>query len=151
MIRPGLIPNVAAALLVGLLTSGVARAADTPMTLPGAKLVSSDEVAKEQSSGALVVDARIASEYADGHIKGAINIPYREKSDKSVDFDARQDEFNLSKLPADKRAAIILYCNGPECWKSFKASTAAIKNGYTNIHWYRDGFPGWKSKGLPVE
>jgi rhodanese-related sulfurtransferase len=149
--RPGLIANVTVALFVGLLMAGVAQAADTPMTLPGAKLVSSDEVVKAQSSGALVVDARIASEYADGHIKGAVNIPYREKSDKSVDFDSRQDEFNLSKLPTDKAAAIILYCNGPECWKSFKASTAAIKNGYTDIRWYRDGFPGWKSKGLPVE
>jgi rhodanese-related sulfurtransferase len=151
MIRLSLIPNVAIALLVGLLMTGVARAADTPMTLPGAKLISSDEVVKAQSSGALVIDARIASEYADGHIKGAVNIPYREKSDKAVSFDPRQDEFNLAKLPADKGAAIILYCNGPECWKSFKASTAAIKDGYTNINWYRDGFPSWKSKGLPVE
>jgi rhodanese-related sulfurtransferase len=149
--RLSLIPNVAVALLFGILVAGVARAADTPMALPGVKVVSSDEVVKAQSSGALVIDARIASEYADGHIKGAVNIPYREKSDKAVTFDARQDEFNLSKLPADKSAAIVLYCNGPECWKSFKASTAAIKSGYTNINWYRDGFPSWKSKGLPVE
>ena len=66
-------------------------------------------------------------------------------------FDASQDEFNLAKLPADKGAAVVLYCNGPECWKSFKSSSAAIKGGYTNVLWYRLGFPDWKAKGLPVE
>jgi rhodanese-related sulfurtransferase len=145
------IPKLAVALVAGLLISGMAQAADTPETLAGAKRVSAEDVAKVQSSGAVVIDSRVAAEYAEGHIKGAINVPYREKSEKAVNFDASQDEFNLAKLPADKAAAIVIYCNGAECWKSFKASTVAIKGGYTNIHWYRDGFPNWKSKGLPVE
>ena len=125
--------------------------ADTPPTLDGTKLVSAGDVQKLQVSGAVVIDVRVASEYADGHIKGAMSVPYREKSDKAVTFDASQDEFNVGKLPPAKDAAIVLYCNGPECWKSFKASTAAIKAGYTNIYWYREGFPDWKSKGLPSE
>ena len=145
------IPKLAVALFVGLMMSGAAQAADTPATLAGSKLVSAADVAKLQSSGAIVIDARVASEYAEGHIKGAINVPYREKSAKDVNFDASQDEFNLAKLPADKAASLVIYCNGPECWKSFKASTVAIKGGYTNIHWYREGFPDWKSKGLPAE
>ena len=149
--RLSAIAKVTAALFVGLIVSGVAHAADTPATLAGTKLVSSDEVAKALSSGAVVIDLRVASEYAEGHIKGAINVPYREKSAKAVDFDASQDEFDVAKLPANKAAAIVIYCNGPECWKSFKASTAAIKAGYTNILWYREGFPNWKSKGQPVE
>jgi rhodanese-related sulfurtransferase len=149
--RPNSIPKLAVALFVGLLIAGTAQAADTPATLAGTKLVSAADVAKVQSSGAVLIDTRVAAEYADGHIKGAINVPYREKSAKAVDFDASQDEFNLAKLPADKAAAIVMFCNGPECWKSFKASAAAIKGGYTNIHWYREGFPEWKSKGLPVE
>jgi rhodanese-related sulfurtransferase len=149
--RISAIPKFAAALVVGLLLSGVAQAGDTPATLAGTKLVAANDVAKLEASGAVVVDARVASEYAEGHIKGAVNVPYREKSAKVVNFDASQDSFNVSKLPADKAASIVVYCNGPECWISFKASTAAIKAGYTNIHWYRDGFPDWKSKGNPVE
>jgi rhodanese-related sulfurtransferase len=148
------IKHAAVALLVGLLMSGAAGAADTadtPATLAGAKLVSADDVVKAQASGATVIDTRVASEYADGHIKGAINVPYREKSAKAVNFDAGQDGFNLDKLPADKASAVVVYCNGPECWKSFKASTAAIKGGYSSVLWYREGFPNWKSKGLPVE
>ena len=145
------IPRMAVALLVGILISGTAQAADAPETLEGAKLVSADDVMKLQSSGAIVIDSRVASEYAEAHIKGAINVPYRERSNKAIDFDARQDEFNLAKLPANKGAAIVIYCNGPDCWKSFKASTVAIKGGYTSIYWYREGFPNWKSKGLSVE
>ena len=141
----------AAAMILGLLISGTAQAGDTPAELPGARLAASEDVEIAQSRGAVVVDSRIASEYADGHIKGAINIPYREKSEKTVSFDVKQDEFNLAKLPADKQAPIVIYCNGPECWKSFKASTAAIRHGYSNIYWYRDGFPNWKSKGLAIE
>jgi len=149
--RFGPILSATVAVLFGAMIAGTAYAADTPETLPGAKHVSAEDVVKARANGAMVIDARVASEYAEGHIKGAINVPYREKSAKSANFDASQDEFNLSKLPADKKAAIVIYCNGPECWKSFKASTAAVKAGYTDILWYREGFPNWKSKGLPSE
>lgn len=144
------IPRLIAAALFGILFAGPALA-DTPPSLDGTKLVAADDVVKLQAAGAVVIDTRVASEYAEGHIKGAVSVPYREKSDKAVNFDASQDEFNLGKLPPAKDAAIVMYCNGPECWKSFKASTAAIKGGYTNIYWYREGFPNWKSKGLPSE
>jgi len=149
--RLTLVMSMAAAALAGILLCGPAQAGDTPEVLPGVKVVNADAVTKAAAAGATLIDARVASEYAEGHLKGAVNVPYREKSAKSVDFDAGQDQFDLSKLPSDKAAAIVIYCNGPECWKSFKASTAALKAGYTNILWYQAGFPDWKSKGLPVE
>lgn len=148
--RFNVISKLAVGVLTGMLFAGTAQAGDTPATLAGSKVVSADQVVKLQASGAVVIDARVASEYAEGHIKGAKNVPYREKSKKAVSFDANRDSFNLAKLPTDKASAIVVYCNGPECWKSYKASTAAIKAGYKNIHWYRAGFPDWKSKGLPI-
>jgi len=148
--RPGIIPLVACAVLVSAALTGAAKAGDTPPTLTGAKPVDAAAVAKAQAAGAVVVDTRVASEYADGHIKGAISVPYREKSEKSASFDSAQDEFNFAKLPADKAAAVVIYCNGPECWKSFKASSVSIKAGYSNILWYREGFPDWKSKNMPI-
>lgn len=126
-------------------------AADVPGSLAGAKVVTAAEVGKLAATGAIIVDSRVASEFADGHIKGAISIPYREKSAKAVTYDPQQDSFNLGKLPSNKAAPVVIYCNGPDCWKSFKASAAAIKAGYTNIYWYRAGFPDWKAKGLPAE
>lgn len=141
--------HIAAAILVVGVTS--AALADTPESLAGAKLVAAEDVVKLQGTGTPIFDTRIASDFAEGHIKGAISVPYREKSEKSVAFDAGQDEFDLAKLPADKGAPMVVYCNGPECWKSFKAATAAIKSGHTNVYWYRAGYPDWKSKDYPTE
>ncbi len=150
-IRFAVIRKTAVTLLFGLLISGSAHAANTPSTLAGAKVATAEDVTKAQVAGAVVIDSRVASEYADGHIKGAISVPYREKSEKTVTFDIAQDEFNLAKLPTDKGTSLVIYCNGPECWKSYKASVAALKAGYTNVLWYQTGFPDWKSKGLPIE
>ena len=148
-----LVSRMAITLLAGMafLLSGNQAIADTPESLNGAKLVDAAKVKSLIESGVMVIDARVANEYAESHIKGAINVPYKEKSAKSLDFDASMDSFDLGKLPADKTTAMIFYCNGPECWKSYKASTAAIKAGYKNIYWYRLGIPDWKAKGNPTE
>jgi rhodanese-related sulfurtransferase len=123
----------------------------TPETISGATLVTAERAKTLMDHGALMIDARVANEYVEQHIKGASNIPYKEKSDKSVNFNANKDRFDISKLPADKSTEIIFYCNGSECWKSFKATTVSAKAGYKKLYWMRDGIPAWKSKGFPVE
>ena len=85
-----------------------------------------------------LVDVREQHEFNAGYIPGAIHIPRG--------FLEIQAE---GKLP-NKNAPIVVYCNGPECWKSFKASSVSIKAGYSNILWYREGFPDWKSKNMPI-
>ncbi|HJW26682.1 MAG TPA: rhodanese-like domain-containing protein [Rhodocyclaceae bacterium] len=125
--------------------------ANTPASLDGTNLVTADKVKALLDGGTAVIDTRVAQEYAEGHIKGAKSVPYKEKSAKAADFDAAQDSFDLGKLPADKNAEIVFYCNGPECWKSYKASKAALKAGYKKVDWFRGGFPEWKSKGFQVE
>ena len=138
----------AAALTV---TLGSAWAAETPATLAGTTLVKAAEVKKMLDSGVPVIDTRVAAEYAEKTIKGAKSVPYKEKSAKEVGFDASQDVFDLSKLPADKAAPLVLFCNSGECWKSYKASVAAIKAGYTKINWFRGGMPEWIAAGLPTQ
>ncbi len=142
---------ITAVLVFGLLSTHAALADETPTALSGAQLITAEEALKAIGGGAVLIDTRVASEYAEGHVKGALSVPYREKSAKTVDFDASKDQFDLGKLPANKEAFIVLYCNGPECWKSYKAGYVAIKGGYSNVHWYRLGFPDWKARGLPVD
>lgn len=134
-----------------LMFGNVAMAADTPDSLNGAILVDGAKAKSLIDSGVVAIDARVANEYAESHIKGAVNVPYKEKSAKAVNFDAKQDSFDLGKLPADKSAPILVYCNGPECWKSYKASTEAIKAGHKTVYWFRLGMPEWKAKGYPTE
>jgi rhodanese-related sulfurtransferase len=128
-----------------------AYANETPTTLKGANVVTADQVKKMLDSGTPVIDTRVANEFAEAHIKGAKSVPYREKSAKAVDFDAAADSFDIAKLPSDKAAPVVFYCNAGECWKSYKASVAASKAGYSKVHWFRGGLPEWKTKGLPVE
>lgn len=133
------------------LASVPAHAVETPASLDGAAVVTADKAKDLQAKGATVVDTRVANEYAEAHIKGAISVPYKEKSAKAPDFDASQDKFDLSKLPGDKNAPIVMYCNAGECWKSYKASKVALAGGYKKVYWFRGGFPEWKSKGFPTE
>jgi rhodanese-related sulfurtransferase len=134
-----------------LVASGLTVAAENPTTLAGGTVVSAEQAKALIDKGAPVFDLRTANEYAEGHIKGAKLVAYKEKSAKEAAFDASKDDFDLSKLPADKNATIVLYCNGLDCWKSYKGAVVAIKAGYKKIQWMRGGFPEWKGKGYPVE
>jgi rhodanese-related sulfurtransferase len=125
--------------------------AETPASLAGVTLVTAEEAKKLQESGVPLIDTRVAAEYAEKTIKGAKSVPYKEKSAKAVNFDAKEDQFDLSKLPADKNAPLVFFCNAGECWKSYKASVMAQKAGYTKINWLRGGVPEWTSKGLPTQ
>jgi len=123
----------------------------TPRALPGATVVDAAAVAKLLQGGALLFDTRAESEYKAGHVAGAKLLPYGEKSAKEADFKAEDDKFELAKLPADKAQPLVFACNGAECWKSFKASHAALKAGHNKVFWFRGGFPEWRAAGYKIE
>jgi rhodanese-related sulfurtransferase len=128
-----------------------ALGAETPMSLSGVTVVNAEQVKKMLDAGVPVIDTRVANEYAEKSIKGARSVPYREKSAKAVDFDAAQDGFDLAKLPADKKAPVVFFCNAGECWKSYKASVVATRAGWASVNWFRGGMPEWTAKGLPIQ
>lgn len=117
----------------------------TPRQLPGATVVDSAAVARLMAEGATYFDTRTEAEFKSSHVPGSLLVPYVEKSLKDTDYEAKLDSFDTSKLPADKASPLIFACNGAECWKSYKASHAAIKAGYTRVHWFRGGLPEWRS------
>ncbi len=123
----------------------------TPTSLPGAKIISAAEAKALIAAGMPVYDVRVEEEYQTAHVPGAISIPYKEGSAKEVGFDQGDDQFALNKLPKDKNAPFIMYCDGTICWKSYKSATMAIQAGWKNVYWFRGGFPEWKEAGLPVE
>ena len=46
--------------------------------------------------------------------------------------------------------ALVLYCQGPQCWMSYNAALRAINLGYKNVLWYRGGLEAWQMAGLPT-
>jgi len=143
---------VAAALVFAIAPAMADDKPDTPTSLKGGKVVRIDEAKSMlDKKAAAFFDTRAVINFGKGHIPGATIVSYKEKSDFKADFDGAQDQFELTKLPADKSAQVIFYSDGPKGWKSYKAAVLSIQAGYKNTMWMRDGFTGWTTKNLPVE
>ena len=122
----------------------------TPRSLPGASVPDAAAVAQLLQRGARFIDTRTEAEFKAGHVPGAVLIPYNEKSPKDADYDGKLDQFDLSQLGSNKAAELVFACNGAECWKSYKASRAALAAGFTRVHWFRGGFPEWRASGQKI-
>jgi len=122
----------------------------TPAELSGVQRVDARTANELAEKGAKLVDVRTEKEYAARHARGAVNLPYVEKSLKEIDYDVKKDQFaGLASL--NKGDAIVFFCNGAECWKSYKASKAARDAGYARVYWLRGGMPEWIAQGLPTQ
>jgi rhodanese-related sulfurtransferase/DNA-binding transcriptional ArsR family regulator len=93
-------------------------------------------LARVQDDLVTVIDVRPAEEYAAGHIPGAANIPLSELEKQLDQFDPEQE--------------IVAYCRGPHCILAFDAVARLREKGYMARR-LQDGFPEWKSAGLPVK
>lgn len=142
-------------LLSGLVLSAALFAnpsyADTTDSVQCGTLVDAKK-AKEivDSKSAMIVDTRKKVEFSEEHLPGAISVVYDEKSEKKANYDKTKDKFDLSQF-SDKSKSLLVYCNGPECWRSYKACKALIENGNKNVNWFRTGMPAWKAAGYPTE
>ena len=73
----------------------------------------------ESESGYIILDVREQDEYDEGHIPGAILIPYGEIADRAE-----------NELP-DKDQLILVYCRSGR--RSKIAAEELVKLGYTNV------------------
>lgn len=83
-----------------------------------------------------VVDVRPPEEYAAGHVLGAVNIPLSE-------LEERLDELNETQ-------EVVAYCRGPHCVLAFDA-VARLREKGLKARRLEDGYPEWKTAGLPIE
>lgn len=114
-----------------------------PALPPGVYAVSTAEGRALWSLGRVVfVDAREAERYAEGHIPGALSLPYE---------DAQQDPPPPEILERLRRAPmVILYCDGPECRASERLALRLGQLGLRHLRVYVDGWPAWEAAGYPV-
>ena len=102
-----------------------------------AEPVQMDELLKRaRSENVVILDTRPATEYAAGHIAGAISVP--------VDDLQRR----LRQLP--KRKEYVAYCRGPYCVYADRAVEILRSNG-RRARRLLEGLPEWRAAGLPIE
>ena len=99
------------------------------------------EVRDLLAAGAILVDARTAELYADGHLPGARSLPLGE-------MDAQLEAFR-QEVPTD--AVIITYCSGYGCPDSFDQGMRLLAEGWRDVRVFEGGYPDWRDAGLPVE
>ena len=88
----------------------------------------------------LVVDAREAAEYADGHIAGATSLPYN---------DALTEPERIERLGEAGRP-IAVYCSGGTCELSMDLAKLMLAHGRKKVLVYEGGYPEWQAAGYPV-
>jgi rhodanese-related sulfurtransferase len=85
----------------------------------------------------VLVDVREESEWAQGHLPGAIHL-----GKGIIERDVEQ------RVP-EAEAKIILYCGGG--FRSALAADNLQKMGYTNVESMDGGWKGWIGAGLPTQ
>ncbi len=115
-------------------------AAISPYTINGSTSVDTIRAFELFESGAYFIDVRKDSDWDAGRIPGAIHL----------ELHSNFHEIALSS-EIKKDTPVIIYCNGENCTRSAKAAVKAISWGFTQVYYYRDGFPAWKKALMPIE
>lgn len=105
--------------------------------------ISTDDAEALHKQQRLFLDARRSTVYADGHIAGARSFPVWES-----DIADRVKAFFEEGL--DQNAPIVIYCSGGDCEDSHMLAEKLYMVGFNALFVYKDGFPGWQKRGLPV-
>ncbi len=131
-------------LRAGLAKAGVPKvapaSAESPLEVAGATTVDAAAAKALLDRGARFVDVRSRARWEQGHPPGAVSLFL--KTDLS--------EASLSAVAA-KDQPLVIYCEGPKCLLSSKSCAKAVSWGFTKVHYFRNGFPGWQAAGYPIE
>jgi len=84
----------------------------------------------------ILLDVRNPSEFVEGYIEGAINIPVSNLSGR------------IAEISAHKANAVIVYCRSGG--RSSMAAQILAANGFSQVTNVAGGFLDWASKSLPI-
>ncbi len=89
--------------------------------------------------GIKFIDARMPDEFAEGHIKGAYNIPF--------DGDESYRDI-LNKF--SKEEIIVVYCGGTDCDLSIYLGNELFEKGFKRVYVFFGGWNEWVEKNYPI-
>ncbi len=92
------------------------------------------------SDSVIFLDTRHYSDYKNGHIKYAFNIPINELDNYTP---------VINSLPIEK--FIIAYCDGADCNSSILMAKKLTELGFKNVKVFFGGWQEWKNAGYHIE
>jgi len=95
------------------------------------------QAALKKGEKIIVVDARSAQSYQQGHIPGAVNIPHRTMTKESTGH-------------LDHNALYVVYCDGIGCNASTKGALNLTRLGF-KVKELTGGLDWWKRDGYKTE
>jgi len=88
-------------------------------------------------TGPVILDVRTREEYAAGHVRGAINIPFNEVGRRAGELGAFRDQ------------PLVVYCgHGPRAWI---AGVVLKRRRFEHVGFLRGHMAAWRRAGLPEE
>jgi rhodanese-related sulfurtransferase len=104
-------------------------------------IISLEEAQKlYENQEAIFIDARPEEQYHEGHITGALCLPWQKVNDYFIEI-AEQ---------LDPHQPIISYCDGETCDLSHELTLFLIDMGFTNSRVLVNGWSLWIKAGLPI-
>ncbi len=98
------------------------------------------QLVKKGGESFVLIDSRPAGRYVQGHLPGAVSVPFNELEKEGEKL-----------LPADRTKTLVFYCGGLSCMLSPKSATIAVKLGFKDVRMYPEGEPGWKKMDYATE
>lgn len=95
------------------------------------------ELLNSSEKDIIIIDLRDLTEYSKGHIKGAVNIPFRKET-----FADRISAFENNEKTA------FFYCG--QGIKSGEAEAFVKRSSFKKIYIMEGGFMAWKQQGLEI-
>lgn len=89
---------------------------------------------------ALFIDSRTEEAFQEGHILGAMNIPFEEQKEGEA----------LSLFFLSLEGSLVVYCDGSECKSSVELAKLLHEKGFKDIKVFFGGWIEWVKEGLPV-
>jgi rhodanese-related sulfurtransferase len=93
------------------------------------------------SLAAVFIDARSREHYDEGHIQGALSLPW----------DEYEKYYSSVMVGFPLATPLIVYCDGVSCGLSKDLALALLDKGHTNVRVLVNGWTLWQNRNLPTE
>lgn len=122
------------------LSNAVAAKKVSPERISGATTINTIEAKKMFDKGVVFLDVRSNRDWEAGRIPGS----------KHLELKKIYSQETLAEI-ASPQDTLVIYCNSTGCTRSSKACKKAVSWNYTNVYYYRLGFPDWRKNGYAIE